>query len=138
MTEGIIELLKVARVIWKREKEVIRSTQTEDREFRSMFGVGSITTITSYNLLIINSLMPSGGLMMHFLWAMILLKGYATEGTMCKLAEVDDPKTLRRWRWPFISALSYLESSVVRTSSEYLLLSWLHLFLICPAMVDSI
>ena len=26
MTEGIIELLKVARVIWKREKDVVRST----------------------------------------------------------------------------------------------------------------
>ena len=96
MTEGIIEFLKVARVIWKREKEVVWSTQIEDREFRSMFGVGAITAITAYNLLIINSLMSSGGLMMHFLWEMILLKGYATEGTMCKLAEVDDLKTLCR------------------------------------------
>ena len=86
VTEGSIDLLKVARVIWKREKEVVRSTQTEDRSFRSMFGVGAITAITAYNMLIVNGLMPSGGLMMHFLWAMIFLKGYATEGTICKLA----------------------------------------------------
>ena len=71
MTEGIIELLKVAREIWKRDKEVARSTQQEDREFRSMFGVGAITAITAYNMLIVNSHMPSGGLMMHFLWALI-------------------------------------------------------------------
>ena len=74
MTEGIIELLKVARVIWKREKDVVRSTQQEDREFRSMFGVGAITAITAYNMLIVNRLMPSGGLMMHFLWAMIFFE----------------------------------------------------------------
>ena len=123
MTEGIIQLLKVAREIWKRDKEVARSTQQEDREFRSMFGVGAITAITAYNMLIVNSLMPSGGLMMHFLWALIFLKGYGTEGTMCKLAGVDDPKTLRKWRMPFISALSYLESTVVSTSCNHLLLS---------------
>ena len=74
MTEGIIELLKVARVIWKREKGVVRSTQTEDRYFRSIFGVGAITAITAYNVLIINSLMPSGGLMVYFLWAMIFFE----------------------------------------------------------------
>ena len=75
MTEGIIQLLKVAREIWKRDKEVVRSTQQEDREFRSMFGVGAITAITAYNMLIVNSLMPSGGSMMHFLWALIFFEG---------------------------------------------------------------
>ena len=118
MTEGILELLKVAKELWKRDRVVIRSTKQEDQEFRSMFGIGAITTITSYNLIIVNSLMPSGGLMMHFLWALFFLKGYATEGTICKLAVVDDPKTLRKLRWPFISALLYLESEVVSNSSK--------------------
>ena len=49
--------------------------------------------ITAYNLTIINILIPSERLMMHFLWALIFLKGYATEGTICKLTGVDDPKT---------------------------------------------
>ena len=111
MTDGIIELLKVARDIWKRERDVMWSTQQEDRDFRSMFGAEAITAITAYNMLIIKRFM-------HFLWALIFLKGYGTEGTICKLAGVDDPQTLRRWRWKFISALSYLESSVVRTSSK--------------------
>ena len=70
-----------------------------------------------FNLLIVNSIMPSGGLMMHFL-GVDFLKGYATEGTIYKLAEVDDSKTFRKWRWPFISALSYLESVVVSNSSK--------------------
>ena len=52
MTDEILEILKVAREIWKRDREVIRSTQTEDREFRSMFWVGAIMAITAYNLLI--------------------------------------------------------------------------------------
>ena len=51
-------------------------------------------------MLIVNSLVSSGGLMMHFLLALIFLKGYATEGTIYKLARVDDPKTIRKWRWP--------------------------------------
>ena len=95
MMERIIELLNVARKILKRDMEVIRSTQKEDREFWSMFGVGAITTMTAYNILIVNSHMPSGGLMLSFLWALVFLKEYATTGTICKLAEVDDPKTLR-------------------------------------------
>ena len=70
-----------------------------------MFGVGAIAVITVYNLLIVNSLMPSGGFMMYFLWALICLKGYATEETIYKLAEVDDPKTLRKWIWSFINIL---------------------------------
>ena len=61
MTEGIIEILKVAPVIWKRNREDIRSTQTEDREFREMFRVEAITAITAFNLLILISLFPSGG-----------------------------------------------------------------------------
>ena len=83
-----------------------------------MFEVGAITVITAYNMLIVNSLMPSGGSMMHFLWALIFLKGYGTEGTIRKLTGVDDPKALRKWRMLFINALSYLESTVVRTSSK--------------------
>ena len=70
MTEGIIELLKVTRKIWKKDMEVIWSTQQGDCEFRSMFGIGAITLITAYNMLIVNSLMLSGGLIMHFLWAL--------------------------------------------------------------------
>ena len=65
-----------------------------------MFGVGAITAITAYNMLIVKIIIPSGGLMMHSLWALIFLKGYATEGTIYKLARVDDPKTIRKWRWP--------------------------------------
>ena len=74
MTEEIIELLKVGRKIWKRDKEVVRSTQQEDCEFRSMFGVGIVTAITAYNMLIVKSPMPSGGLMMNFLWVLILFE----------------------------------------------------------------
>ena len=61
-----------------------------------MFGVGAITAITAYNLLIVNSLMPSGGSMIHFLSALNFLKGYGTEGTIYKLAGVEDPKNLRK------------------------------------------
>ena len=74
MTEEIIELLKVGRKRWKRDKEVVRSTQQEDCEFLSMFGVGVVTAITTYNMLIVKSPMPSVGLMMNFLWALILFE----------------------------------------------------------------
>ena len=39
-------LLQKARVIRGRDRGVQRSLQTEDREFREVFGVGAITAMT--------------------------------------------------------------------------------------------
>ena len=83
-----------------------------------MLRVGAITVIATFNLMILKNRMPSGGLMIYFLWVVIFLKEYATEGTICKLAGVDDPKTLRKWIWPFICALSYFESEMARASRK--------------------
>ena len=40
-------LLREGRVVWGRDRGVQRSLQTEDREFREVFGVGAITAMTA-------------------------------------------------------------------------------------------
>ena len=43
----LTHLLEWARVLMGREKDDVRSTQTEDREFRSLFGIGAIATLAA-------------------------------------------------------------------------------------------
>ena len=112
-------LLREGRVIWGRDRDVQRSLQTEDREFREVFGVGAITAMTAWNLLELNHHLPTGGLIMHMLWAMMFLKVYSKEVTMLKMAGVKCGKTFRKWIWPFINALGELESQVVSNLQIY-------------------
>lgn len=109
----LTHLLEWARGLMGREKDDVRSTQTEDREFRSLFGIGAIATLAAWYLLRNHDLIPLNGSMVHLLWAMMFLKVYATETVMSRMTHVKDPKTFRHWVWPFISALSDLESRVV-------------------------
>ena len=101
-------LLQEARVIWGRDRDVQSSLQTKDREFRKVFGVGSITAITAWNLFELNHNTPTGGLVMHMLWAMMFMKVYSKEVTMSKMARLKCGKTFRKWIWPFISGLGEL------------------------------
>ena len=96
-----------------------RSLQTEDREFREDFGVGAITAITTWYLLEFNHHIPTGGLVMHMIWAMIFIKVYSKEVTMLKMAGIKCGKKFRKWIWPFISGLGDLESQVVSNLQIY-------------------
>ena len=125
--DDILALIQDARVIWGREKDVERSLQTEDREFREIFGVGAITAMAAWNLLKLHNIKPDGGLVAHLLWAMMFLKCYAKEVAMIKMAGVKYGKTFRRWVWPFVFALSELESQVVSNLRIYCY----RLFLMC-------
>ena len=60
-------LLQEDRVICGRDRDVQRSLQTEDREFREVFEVGAITAMTAWNLLELNHHTSAGGLVMHML-----------------------------------------------------------------------
>ena len=85
----------------------------EDRKFRSFFGCGVEVARLAWNMLRAKSLVPPGGLVVHYLWSLMFMKLYSSETALCAHAGGIDPKTFRKWVWPFIRALSELEYSVV-------------------------
>ena len=62
-------------------------------------------------------LLPNDGQILHLLWALFFMKCYPTEEPACAAAGGQrgavDPKTLRKYIWPFIVAIADLESHVV-------------------------
>ena len=110
------ELLLIARNIWNRENKKVRSEKTEDRIFRETFGCGVIIALTTWEMMSDADLLPTNGCLHHFMWALMFMKVYGKEMTMCALAGAIDPKTWRKWTWLFIAAISGLEPFVVSSS----------------------
>jgi hypothetical protein len=88
------DVLNTARVIWSREPGNVRSTQTEDRDFREMFGCGAIVALSVFSMLVTTCYLPEGGSLEHLLWTLMFMKVYAKERTMSVLAGGVDPKTI--------------------------------------------
>jgi hypothetical protein len=99
------------------------TTMTEERRFHDFFGVGALTAIAAWNLLTANKFVPDDGTILKFLWALFFMKIYPKQGVACSAVGgrdgAVDPKTFRKYAWPFIYALADLESIVVSNS-----LSW--------------
>ncbi len=55
------DLLRLARVIWSRDPDQARSTQTEDRDFREHFGCGVLVALLFWGLLLTTASLPDGG-----------------------------------------------------------------------------
>ena len=85
----------------------------EDRKFRSFFGSGVTVILAGWNMMQAQGLIPDGGLVIHYLWALMFMKIYSSETALCGHAGGVDPKTFRKWVWPFIHALAELEYTVV-------------------------
>ena len=117
-TEDLGSMLKITRAIWQKDTTTARSTLTEDRDFRELFGCGALIAIMLWQMLIEFLFLPEGGSMEHFLWSLMLMKVYGKERTLCSLAGGVDPKTFRKWTWQFISAIADLESRVVSSYSN--------------------
>ena len=109
----IDELLVIARNMWNRENKKVRSEKTEDRNFRETFGCGAIIALRTWEMISDADLLPTNGCLHHFLWALMFMKVYGKEMTMCALAGAIDPKTWRKWTWLFVTAISDLEPLVV-------------------------
>ena len=69
---------------------------------------------------------PPEGEINHLLWTLHFLKAYPKQGTVCSTAGGScgaiDPKTLRKYMWPFIHAIAALEPAVVSFNKYFLLL----------------
>jgi hypothetical protein len=120
------DLLRLARVIWSRDPDKVRTTQTEDRDFRELFGCGVLVALSLWGLLLTTDLLPEDGTLEHLLWTLMFMKVYAKQKTMCSLCGGIDPQTLKKWTELFIEAISYLEPMVV-SESQHNLKSFLRL-----------
>ena len=91
------DLVMVARGIWGRGKTTrIKSAATEDRDFREFFGCPLSVAGAVWDLLQSFKKMPQDGMHRHLLWALMFMKVYGKEKTLCTLAGGIDKKTLRK------------------------------------------
>ena len=91
--------------------KLYRSRTTGHRRFREFFGCSpSICSIVWEKLSATNSIPPTGK-PVHLLWTLLFLKRYTTEHVMSSMVGADE-KTLRKWIWKFIAALSAHLSTV--------------------------
>lgn len=112
------DVLKAGRNIWNRDDgNIVKKEGTvmeEDRLFHETFGCSPSVACTLWNLLYKTGFLPSKGTLPIFLWALMTLKVYAKESSLCALAGNVDKKTFRRWVWAeFIPAIASMEPHVV-------------------------
>lgn len=109
----------LGREIANRSGHRVGSEATEDERFRSHFGCGAHIALILYQRLKASDLIPevSPTPVKHLLWALFFKKCYPKEklacGTVGGSNGAIDPKTLRKYIWPFIKAISDLEPEVV-------------------------
>ena len=100
---------------------------TEDRIFRSFFGAGALTVMDVWSRMKAEDLIPpEGGKFHRYLWALMFMKLYGNETSMCAKAGGVDPKTFRKHIWPFIEAMAELEYSVVSARPTFLFYVHMH------------
>jgi len=91
----------------------------EDRRFRSCFGIPAEVFIVVWDRMRALKLIPVGGVLNHYFWALIFMNLYPeNENELCTLCGGIDPKTFRKWAWPFIEAMHELSYTVVNKSAK--------------------
>ena len=97
--------------------ESMGSHSSEDCRFCAFFGFSAEVTTVLWTMLVQCLLLPHEGQIVHLLREFFFMKCYPTEGPACAAAgghkRAVDPKTLRKYIWPFIVAISDLETHVV-------------------------
>ena len=79
---------------------------SEERRFRALFGITLEHCYVLWRK--IQGTLPEGSQPTHLLWALLLLKTYATEDVLCTIIQVD-AKTFRKWSWIIISSISNIK-----------------------------
>jgi hypothetical protein len=107
----------IGKEIQNCQGESTGSESSEDCRFRAFFGCSSEVAVRLWTMLVQCLLLPHKGQILHLLWALFFMKCYPTEEPACAAAGGQrgavDPKTLRKYIWPFIVAIADLESHVV-------------------------
>ena len=61
-------LLRLARTLWRRDPNNKRSTKSEDRSFRELFGIALEPAVSIWNLLVKSEYLPKGGIIIHIIF----------------------------------------------------------------------
>jgi hypothetical protein len=101
----------------QRKSPRIGAVSTEDRTFRKFFSTTAVVTSTLWRLLAANDKIPAESCIKHLLWMLHFLHAYPKQSAACSmvggLEGAVDPKTLCKYSWPLIYAVSDMEPDVV-------------------------
>ena len=75
--------------MWGRDQKNIRSIANTYCDFRELCGCGPLVAYNLLQILFEHLLIPSGGDLKYFLWALMLLKVYGKQMTTCTVTGVD-------------------------------------------------
>ena len=89
------DVLEITRFILRREGK-IRSELTENRDFWELL-VLKLFSIDLWNFIQDNDEVPGKGKIKHMLWALMVIKIYGKERTVCSLVGGSFPKQFRKW-----------------------------------------
>ena len=90
------------KLIWKSGHRIM-----SDRKFKSHFGASPQICADIWQMINPREEISSYAKPVHLLWALMLIKVYATEEVLSGIAGVTE-KTFRKWAWKFIEATSNL------------------------------
>jgi len=98
-------LERIASVMFSHAKALPKRKLLE--RFKSMLGVTpAIAAVVWIRLPLLER---RGQRRLHFLWALLRLKVYATDEVCANIAQVD-PKTFRKWPWHFIRMMARMKT----------------------------
>ncbi|KAL9180930.1 hypothetical protein ACHAXT_009735 [Thalassiosira profunda] len=113
----VADFYRLGKEMQNRVGSSIGAFSSEDRRFREFFGCGAAIALVLWNRLLEHDALPDGGMIMHLLWALHFMNAYpkqdAGSATAGGSGGALDPKTWRKYLWPFVEAIAYLEQFVV-------------------------
>ena len=90
---------------------------TEVRAFHEFFGTTAVVVAKLWSFLSQRDMIPEQGRTNHLMWALFFMRAYPKKGVSCTTVGGSggaiDPKTLRKYIWPFIHTIAKLEPVVV-------------------------
>ena len=111
------DFILVGKDIQNKTGRKIGSDVTEDRAFREFFGTNQFVATALWNNLAVRDFIPAEGEIKHLLWTLHFMKVYTKQGVVSSTvggsSGAVDPKTFRKYVWPFIHAIADLEPDVV-------------------------
>jgi len=110
------DFILIGKDIQNKSGQPIGLASTEERAFCEFFGTTAVVVANLWRIVSEQDIIP-GETIQHLLWALHFMRAYPKEGAACAtvggLGGAIDPKTLRKYIWPFIYTIADLSSVVV-------------------------
>ena len=94
------------------------------KEYASMFGVSPPVVAEVWDRINPVANVHQQSEHKHLLWAMLFLKKFHDELSLCKIVGVKDPKWYRKWCYLFVDAIAALDGQVIRWNKRFV--NWNH------------